>query len=307
MRKALLEFLKLTPPVVAPPVQVLDRVSRERFDMARIEFAGDEGDAIPAFLLLPHGEGPFPAVLVHHQHHGERHLGKSEVAGLAGDPLQAFGPALAERGLVVLAPDSIAFEDRRPNQKGTAAGRSSDEDWAQHYNQMAYRLVRGDTLMRKVLSDALRATALLAADPRVDARRIGLLGHSYGGNTVLFQGAVDDRAAFACSSGAAASYRGKMKSGTGIEMAEVIPGFTGRWDVEDLIAAAAPRPMLIVSAEDDAYSLDANDVVARAHAAYESCGAGARLEHRRFPGGHPLTQDRFDTIVKWVSRAASMD
>src|SRR4051794_31756385 len=62
-----------------------------------INYAGDEGDRIPAYLLLPHGAGPFAAVLVHHQHAGQRHLGKSEVAGLAGDPLQAFGPALASR------------------------------------------------------------------------------------------------------------------------------------------------------------------------------------------------------------------
>lgn len=43
-----------------------------------------------------------PAVLINHQHNGERHLGKSEVCGLAGNPLQAFGPELARHGFVVL-------------------------------------------------------------------------------------------------------------------------------------------------------------------------------------------------------------
>src|SRR5687767_5243362 len=64
-----------------------------------INYAGDEGDRIPAYLLLPYGDGPFAAVLVHHPHNGQRHFGKSEVARLVGDPLQAFGPALAGRGI----------------------------------------------------------------------------------------------------------------------------------------------------------------------------------------------------------------
>jgi catechol 2,3-dioxygenase-like lactoylglutathione lyase family enzyme len=35
---------------------------------------------------------------------GLQELGKSEPAGLAGDPLQAFGPVLARQGVLVLAP-----------------------------------------------------------------------------------------------------------------------------------------------------------------------------------------------------------
>jgi dienelactone hydrolase len=40
------------------------------------------------------------------------------VFGIAGDRWQAFGPALARRGWVVLAPDSVAFEDRRRSGTG---------------------------------------------------------------------------------------------------------------------------------------------------------------------------------------------
>jgi dienelactone hydrolase len=71
-----------------------------------------EDDTIPSLLAVPSGTGPFPAVVVFHQHAGQRHFGKSEVFGLVGDPYQAFGPALARAGFIVLAPDSIAFEDR---------------------------------------------------------------------------------------------------------------------------------------------------------------------------------------------------
>ena len=94
------------------------------FDRERIEYRGLEGDLIPAFLFTPRGRDTLGGVVVFHQHNGEFHFGKSEVAGEVGDAFQAFGPALARRGLAVLAPDSITFEDRRGAVRGVepAAG-----------------------------------------------------------------------------------------------------------------------------------------------------------------------------------------
>jgi predicted alpha/beta superfamily hydrolase len=55
--------------------------------------------------------------------------------------------------------------------------------------------------------------------PPLDTEEIGVLGHSYGGNTVLFHGALDERIRFACASGAACSYQYKLAHQLGIEMA----------------------------------------------------------------------------------------
>lgn len=92
--------------------EVLSERRLDGYRELRVCYGGVE-EQVPALLLVPDGAGPFPAVLAHHQHNSEWHLGKSEVAGLAGNPLQAFGPALARAGLVVLVPDAVGFEDRR--------------------------------------------------------------------------------------------------------------------------------------------------------------------------------------------------
>jgi dienelactone hydrolase len=269
------------------------------FTRQRIAYAARDGDSISAFLLVPKALArPAAAVVVHHQHNGERHLGKSEVCGLAGDPLQAFGPALAEQGIIVLAPDSICFEDRRSGADGTEP---HPDDWLQHYNQMSYRLLRGDTLMRKVLEDAEIAVSLLVGITGVDVARIGALGHSYGGNTVLFQAALDERVRFSCSSGAACSFRDKMARGTGIEMAEVLPGALLRFDIDALLGLTAPRPALVVSASDDEYSHDASAIVQLARSSYESAGCPMDLQHEHFQGAHALDRERFDCIVQWMS------
>jgi len=295
-------FLKFEVPTQKVRFDTCEVVSEEDYDRILIRYENEEGGQIPAFLLMPHGAGPFPAVLVHHQHNGQRHLGKSEVCGLVGDSFQAFGPALARRGIIVLAPDSICFEDRRTNCSGIEA--DADADWLQHYNEMCYRLVRGDTLMRRVLHDSALGVSLLHSHAAVDQGRIGALGHSYGGNIVLFLAALDLRIAFSCSSGAACTYANKMKSGTGIEMAEVIPEIVNRFDIADLIKCIAPRRILVVSASDDKYSRDADVIVDHAKESFANFGMEIHLKHRRYSGGHALCGDRFADIIEWITVAA---
>jgi dienelactone hydrolase len=304
LRSELARFLGLSAPPSSVSFETQEQTRRDGYDELRIDFAADGDEQVPAYLLVPNTDAVLAGVLVQHQHAGEWHWGKSEVAGHVGNPLQAFGPALARRGLVVLAPDAIGFEDRRAHQKGTGPA-DGDTDWLHHYNAMAHRLVHGDTLMRRVLTDAMAALSLLMQLPQTRGRGVGSLGHSYGGNTVLFHAAVDERIQFACASGAACSYRHKLASATGIEMAEVIPGFASRWDIEDLIRAMAPRSLLLVSGERDPYSADADEIEQMARHAYEQLGRGDSLVHRRDNGPHAMTPARFEYIVNWICDQAT--
>ena len=278
--------------------RLLDSMKENGYTRHLIEYNSYE-DKVIAFLLIPDILAKNPAILINHQHNGERHLGKSEVCGLAGNPLQAFAPELARKGFVVLAPDSICFEERRKNARGTEP-LSGDGDFLQHYNEMCYRIIKGDFLMRKVLNDAINGITLLSGLTFVDNKKIGTLGHSYGGNTVLFLSALDERIAFSCASGSACTYENRMENYVGIEMASVIPNFHSKYDIFDLVSCIAPRRLLIVSAEDDKYSRDATYIVEKARPAYEAYNALNDLCHKRYQGGHELTKDRFDLIIDWL-------
>lgn len=297
-----MESLRFEPPPAAE-IETLESETQAGYVRTLVSYVDGEGQPIPAHLLLPDGEGPFPAVVVHHQHNSEYHLGKAEPAGVAGDPLQAFGPPLARGGVAVLAPDSICFEDRRRRRRGRAP--DSAPDPLQHYNEFAYRLVTGDLLGRKVLADSALAVSVLAALPEVRGDRIGMLGHSYGGSTVLFHAALDERVRFACASGSACSYRMRMADGTGIELAQAIPGFAARFDIDDLVRCMAPRPLLLASATRDPYSRDADAIASAARPAYEALGAPDALEELRVEGEHRLTRDRFARIVAWTRGQAA--
>lgn len=282
--------LALAAPVPVPfqrsTLQEMDGYRREL-----IEYEGLEGDVIPAFLFTPRDRTPLGGVVVFHQHNGEFHFGKSEVAGNVGSPYQAFGPALARRGVAVLAPDAITFEDRRVSGRGVEPAL---RDWVEHYNAMAYRLLDGDLLMRKCLDDAQRALSVLCDVADLDQRRVGVAGHSYGGYTALYHAAVDARCRFACISGAVCSFATRRREDTGITLFETVPGLAQQLDTHDVLAAIGPRPTLVVSGTDDKYSRDADRVVAKV--------AGTFITERRVDGGHALDQERFDAIVQWIVR-----
>jgi len=86
----------------------LETIQEDGYVRQKIAFDSD-GDKVPAYLLMPERMANAPAVLINHQHNSERHFGKSEVCGIVGSPFQAFGPALAKLGFVVLVPDIICF------------------------------------------------------------------------------------------------------------------------------------------------------------------------------------------------------
>ncbi len=270
---------------------LLDGIDDDGYSVSRATVDTDTKE-IPAYLLVPHGDAVGAAVVIH-QHGGQRHLGKSEVAGLVGDPLLAWGPMLARLGFVVLAPDMIGFEDRRGNGPGIDE-RMADAD--RHYHAMTSRLVRGGMLMSDVIADV--AAAVTALGGYAPGLSVGVAGHSFGGTSALFAAAVDERIDWVVSSGAAGSIASRLDEDSGLEFSLVMPGFLQRWEIADALELVAPRPTLVVSAEDDPYSGDADQVVDDARARLGD--ASDALTHLRYAGGHALTADRVDDAMRWI-------
>jgi len=306
LRSNIRAFLGVTDTTAAVTPTVEAEVREERYTRKLVSYVSD-GEQVRAFLFEPLGERRNIAVVALHQHNSQWRIGKSEIAGLLGDPLQAFGPALARAGICVLAPDAVGFESRcgfapaGPVELAPAPipeRGSTQGEWLQYYNLAMHRLVRGELLMRKILADVASAVSALAALTGV--ARIGALGHSYGGNVALFAAALDTRIEFTVSSGAACSYRYKILNGVGLEMALVIPGFAERFDFDDLMRCIAPRSLFVVSSDDDRFAADAEDLVARAMPAFEQRGVSKRLQHLRVHGPHALDAQRFDAIVDWL-------
>lgn len=310
LRKNIRAFLKISPTYFPTEISLVLQEEGDGFTRSLIRYSVSDGEEIDAFLFEPTTQEPRGAVLALHQHNSQWTIGKSEIGGLIGDPLQAFGPALARRGITVLAPDAVGFESRlKTAETGTELAppivkpHSTAEDWLQYYNQMAHRLVHGDLLMRKILDDSSAALSVLQEHTSIAG--VGVMGHSFGGIVALFLAALDIRVAYACSSGAVCSYKQKLERGTALEMSLIIPAFAENYDLDDLLRCVAPRSILVVSSEDDPQSADAAEVVRNAFPAFEKMGYRNHLQHLRVPGPHALDEMRFDAITSWIAMQGS--
>ncbi len=71
----------------------------------------------------------------------------------------------------------------------------------------------------------------------------------------------------------------------------MIPGFLQQFEVRDLIQAILPRDLMVLSAEGDKYSRDADQILKE----FKS------VRHIRYAGGHELDEERYRAIIDWVS------
>jgi hypothetical protein len=158
-------FMGAWPPLIERPgVEVLATERREDFTQRRLRVEVAPDRRTEGYLLVPDGPGPSPAVLVVYY--------EPETAIGRGKGQRDFAYQLARRGFVAL---SIGFDPRviDPARSGIAI---------QPLTYLAY-----------VAANAYNAMAGL---PEVDPKRVGVMGHSYGGKWALFASCLYEK--FAC-------------------------------------------------------------------------------------------------------------
>lgn len=131
-----------------------DYTDPEKFTSKDISF-GIEDWELPGTLLIPKGEGPFPAVVLVH---GSGPNDRNESVGEC-KPFEDLALGLASRGIAVLR-----YEKR-----------------TKHH---AYKMVKDIetlTINEETIDDAVEAVKWLENQENIDPKRIFVLGHSLGG------------------------------------------------------------------------------------------------------------------------------
>lgn len=295
-----------------PEPAPLDARVEERVDLAdvvreRVTYAVEPGERVPAYLFVPTDVQPNerrPAIFAHHQHAGQFHLGKSEVAGLAGNPEQAYALELARRGYVVLAPDAICFEERGPYHGAldTPLGPEAGRDFERF--EFTRRLLYGSCSQTKMLWDMQRGLDYLQSRPEVEADRLGCIGHSLGGQQTLFLAALDERVRAAVSSCGFASMTSILRDGINHNFGAYVPGWLEHGDVGELLAEVAPRAFLALNgATDRIFPVDGvEESFETARRAYDAAGCPECLDLGIYPGGHGFADGMRERAYAWLER-----
>lgn len=163
-----------------------------------------------------------------------------------------------------------------------------------------------------------RAVDLLVEVPEVDAERIVAFGHSRRGKTALWAAAQDERigGVWAHQSGTGGATLSRSYGGESVQavtllfphwFAPTFATFAEREthlpvDQHQLIALAAPRPVLVTDGDDDFWADPdgAARSVELAAEVYDFLGADARPEQQRRPGGHDVRADDWALAIDWL-------
>lgn len=197
MRDNILKCLGIFPEKVELNIKEIETVDKSTYIQKLIEYNVEKNERVKSYLLIPKNIKNAPGILAIHQHHGNWDVGKSEVVGLTSDTMYSYGVDLVERGYVVIAPDIICFEDRKGKDKFNI-----DRDSKAMYERFKFcdYLVHGTTLQTKTLHDLSVAVDVLCELEYVDKNRIGVIGHSLGGQEAILMEWFDKRIKVAASS-----------------------------------------------------------------------------------------------------------
>ena len=228
--------------------RVRETIQKNGYRIESVTYEAEPGDAIPALLLVPDGVDathPAPAIAVWHQHNGEWHLGKSEPAGLAGNPEHHTGVALAREGYVVLCPDALCFEERQ-----NAHLRNGDFE---RFEFLRY-VVAGKCMAWKNILDMRRAVDYLCSRPEVRPQRIGCYGHSMGSTHTWLVGPWEPRLQCLVGNCCLPTYAAIHRQHLLHCFPNFVPGLFAFGDTPDIAALIAPRPLLLNFGETDSGS-----------------------------------------------------
>ena len=277
--------------------RVLAREDRGDYIQEKVVYESEPGEEVPAYLLLPEGrKGPAPAVFCHHQHNAEFQLGKSEVVGLIGNPEQAYGKELAQRGYIVLAADALCFEERRED--------SLDGGAAYERFIATTLLLKGDSLQRRNIWDVMRGIDYLTSRPEVDAGRIGMIGHSLGGQETVFSAAFEERIKVVAVSCGFTTYKANIRERLPHNWSLYVPGVLTIGEMYDLAALIAPRPFFMAAATKDYWMPEdgVREAAEKIRAVYQAYGQRERFQVLFEDVPHRFTKTMRQAAYTWFDR-----
>lgn len=311
-RNKVLSYLPNEESVAFQP-EVIDEQDRGSYIAKKVVFNLTPESRVAALMLVPKGEGPFPAALLLHDHGAKFEIGKEKLIQPWGDENKEaaaklwsekyfsghfVGDELAKRGYVVLAVDSLGWSDR---------------GIIKYENQQALEsnlLNLGVSLAGLMAYEDMRSADFLASLPEVNKNKVAAVGFSMGAYRAWQVAALAD----SIKAGVAVCWMGttdglmvpgnnQLKGQSAYYMLH--PGLVNYMDYPDVASLAAPKPMLFYNGSDD--KLFPQESVQSAyqslHKVWQSQHADNKLETKIWPGKtHEFVQEEQEAVYEWLDK-----
>lgn len=260
-------------------------IQRTGYRIEKVVFESRPSFFVTAHVYVPEGSSQPQRrpVIVHVNGHWAYKKGQDRVQHRA-----AFS---ALRGYLAIAIDSPghSFEGDRPIER---RAEGDHNDW---------NLFLGTNATGIYVWDIIRGLDYLATRPDADMTRVGITGASGGGLATLYAFAADDRFEVAIPVVYAASLEDAPDNGC---LCNHVPGTVQVGDRSDILAIQAPKPVLVMGAEDDPEFPPGatRKTYAKLRREYALLGAADAVDCQVFSGGHDYSRPMRERAMGFFDR-----
>lgn len=295
--------------------KVLFEEQRDGYKARKIEIRLSRYYTVPAYVLIPDGKGPFPAVNCLHDHGAHLFIGKEKMIcplacedstvirdaedWLKGYEGQFFGDYLAKNGYVVFSADAPMWGER-----GQMEGANRDRYDMIAGNMMMY----GIDLSAWMTYDDISGTEYLAQMPEVDASRIGCTGWSMGAYRAWMLSALSDcikagtAVCWMVTTDEQMSFKYSRTENGGF--ANCFPGLRRWLDYPHVASIACPKPMFFINgSQDKLFPVAGVEKAFRTmHDTWESQGAGDRIVTELWDMPHSCPKKAQERVLQFFKK-----
>ena len=316
-RQKVFDCMLMPPPAPSNgfEAKVLFEEQRDGYKARKIEIRLSRYYTVPAYVLIPDGKGPFPAVNCLHDHGAHLFIGKEKMIRplacedstvirdaddwLKGYEGQFFGDYLAKNGYVVVSADAPMWGER-----GQMEGPRRDRYDMIAGNMMMY----GIDLSAWMTYDDIAGTDFLASMPEVDARRIGCTGWSMGAYRAWMLSALSDRikvgtaVCWMVTTDEQMSFKYDRTENGGF--ANCFPGLRRWLDYPHVASIACPKPMLFINGSQDKLFpvAGAEKAFRTMHETWKSQSAGNKLETELWDMPHSCPKKAQERVLQFFKK-----
>lgn len=284
------DCMEMAPPRAASyDTEVVGRERRQGYEARKLRFNLSAFTRAEAYYLVPDGEGPFPTVILLHDHGGHYMIGKEKMVRPFDCPDsikvdaekwldacygQFLGDYLASQGYAVFVTDALYWGDR-----GRKEGRGTDT-----HMRMAGNLMEIGYCWSGIITyDDIATADYVATLPEVDAERIGCMGHSMGGYRSWMLAAMSPRVKVGVAVCWMVTTRVQCSWQYGNEyggFANTLPGLKRWLDYPHVAAMACPKPMYFINGKKDKlfHPEGVNEAYDYMHGVWDGQRAGQNLK-----------------------------
>ena len=299
-------------------MKVVDSEQREGYRALKVEFNISRWTRVPAYLLVPDGDGKFPSVVMLHDHGAHFQIGKEKMVRPFNDNPEIISDAdlwvekcydgryvgdyFARNGYVVLSVDALFWGDR-----GCAEGIDYDRQQALASNF----LQMGASWGAYINMDDMRSVEFLSSLPFVDRERIGCLGFSMGAYRSWMLSSMTDLvkvSASVCWMNTTEYLmtvdNNQNKGGSAYSM--LLPGIRKYMDYPHVASIACPKPSLFFNGSRDKLfpAAGVKDSYRQMREVWDSVGASDRLVTKMCDEKHFFNKKMQEEVLgffnKWI-------